>query len=110
MEKSNEEALFRGRSSRSCVRIGCQLYLSNFRRLLKSSWIPAVLFAVCYSAIGTIAVIQYPRLNLNAFVNPESTYTLLDDYMAIFIVSALALVLGGIMEVATYSCTFRMLD
>lgn len=110
MEKSNEEALFRGRSSRSCVRIGCQLYLSNFRRLLKSSWIPAVLFAVCYSAIGTIAVIQYPRLNLNAFVNPESAYTLLDDYMAIFIVSALALVLGGIMEVATYSCTFRMLD
>ncbi len=110
MENSNEEALFRGRSSRSCVRKGCQLYLSNFRRLLKASWIPAVLFAVCYSVIGTIAVIQFPRLNLNAFVNPETAYTLLDDYIAIAIASLLALVLGGIMEIATYSCSFRLLD
>ena len=110
MENSNEEALFRGRSSRSCVRKGCQLYLSNFRRLLKASWIPAVLFAVCYGVIGTIAVIQFPRLNLNAFVSPETAYNLLDDYIAVAIASLLALVLGGLMEIVTYSCSFCLLD
>ena len=110
MENNNEEALFRGRSSRSCVRMGCRLYLSNFRRILKSSWIPALLFAVCNSVVGTIAVIQYPRLNLNAFVHPQQMPALFDDYLAIFTVSALAFLIGGLMEVATYSCSFRLLD
>ena len=110
MENSNEEALFRGRSSRSCVRMGCQLYLSNFRRLLKATWMPAVLFALCFSVVGTIAVIQYPRLNLNAFVNPETAYTLLDDSLAIFVLSAVAIFAGGLVEIATYSCAFRLLD
>ena len=71
---------------------------------------PAVLFALCFSVVGTIAVIQYPRLNLNAFVSPETAYTLLDDYLAIFVLSAVALFAGGLVEIATYSCAFRLLD
>lgn len=110
MENNNEEALFRGRSSRSCVRMGCRLYLSNFRRILKSSWIPALLFAVCNSVIGTIAVIQYPRLNLSAFAHPDQMPAMFDDYMAVFAISAVAFLIGGLMEVATYSCSFRLLD
>lgn len=35
---------------------------------------------------------------------------LFDDYLAVFAVSALAFLIGGLMEVATYSCSFRLLD
>lgn len=109
MEKTSKDALFRVRSSRSCVRKGCQLYLSNFRRIVKASWLPATLFAVCVSILGTIAVIQYPRLNLTALVNPDSMPLLFDNYMVVFAVSLLAFIVGGLMESATYSCMFRLL-
>ena len=110
MENTKEDALFKGRSSRSCVKMGCSLYLSNFRRILKASWIPAAGFALCASVLGSIAVIQYPQLNLQAYVNTQSLPSLLESYLAVFVISLLALVVGGLAEAATYSRAFDMLD
>lgn len=110
MENTKEDALFKGRSSRSCVKMGCSLYLSNFRKTLKASWIPAAGYALCASLLGLIAVIQYPQLNLQAYVNPQSLPSLFESYLTVFVVSLVALVVGGLAETATYSRAFEMLD
>ena len=110
MENTNEDALFRARSPRSCVRLGCQLYLSNFRRLAKATCLPAAVFAIATGVLDTITVIQFPRLNIAALVNPETAYTLLADYLALAVAALCAFVVGGLAEASAYGTTFKMLD
>ena len=110
MENTKEDALFRARSPRSCVRLGCQLYLSNFRRLAKATCLPAAVFAIAYSVLATIMVIQFPRLNITSMVNPETAYQHLSDYIALALVALVAIVVGGLAEVGSYGTTFKMLD
>lgn len=109
MENSNEEVLFRSRSSQSCIRSGYKLYLSNFRKIFKAAWIPALLYALCFSALTTISVIHFPRLNIGVAVNPQSLMTAMDGYRAIFAVFVIAVVLGGVAEILFYASGFRLL-
>lgn len=57
MEKNNEEHLLKIRSARAIVLTGFRLYLGNFRRILRFTWLPALLCALV-SALYTNAIIS----------------------------------------------------
>ena len=103
MEKSNSEALLKSRSSRSCIRTGYHLYMSDFRSIVRRSWIAALFYGLCFSALVTILVIFYPRLNLSVFINPHSLSMVVSDYMTIFVVTLLAVIAGGAAEIILYA-------
>ena len=103
MEKSNSEALSKSRSSRSCIRTGYHLYMSEFRNIAKRSWIAAIAYGLCFSTLATILVIYYPRLNLSVFVNPQSIGTLVSDYILIFAITLAAIIAGAIAELILYA-------
>ena len=103
MEKSNSEALLKSRSSRSCIRTGYHLYMSDFRGIVRRSRIAALFYGVCYSALVTILVIFYPRLNLSVLVNPHSLPMVISEYMTVFAATLLALIMGGIAELILYA-------
>lgn len=54
MEKDKEEILFKDHSSRSCISLGYRLYMSNFKRIFRASWLAAIVFAVVFSIGGTM--------------------------------------------------------
>ena len=103
MEKSNSEALSKSRSSRSCIRTGYHLYMSEFRSIAKRSWIAAIAYGLCFSTLATILVIYYPRLNLSVFVNPQSIGTVVSDYIMIFAITLAAIIAGAIAELILYA-------
>ena len=63
MEKEQEDILQKDRSVRACISSGYRLYMSNFKRILRYSWVAAILYAVISSMAGTI-MITHPQLTL----------------------------------------------
>ena len=45
MEKEKEDILLKDRSSRACISAGYRLYMSNFKRIFRASWLAALFFA-----------------------------------------------------------------
>ena len=103
MEKSNSEALSKSISSRSCIRTGYRLFMSEFRSIVRRTWISAFAYGLCFSALATILVIFYPRLNLSVLVNPQSLSYVVSDYLTIFGVTLAAIIVGGIAELILYA-------
>ena len=103
MEKSNSEALSKSRSSRSCIRTGYHFYMSEFRSIVRRSWIAALAYGLCFSTLATILVIYYPRLNLSVLVNPQSLTTVFSDYIMIFAITLAAIIVGAIAELILYA-------
>ncbi len=58
MEKDKEDILLKDRSSRACISAGYRLYLSNFKRIFRASWLAALLFAIVTSAGGTLMILR----------------------------------------------------
>ena len=58
MEKDKEDILLKDRSSRACISAGYRLYLSNFKRIFRASWLAALLFAIVISAGGTLMILR----------------------------------------------------
>lgn len=63
MEKDNEGILLKDRSSRACISAGYRLYVSNFKRIFRYSWVAALIFAVMISISGTFMILR-PRLSV----------------------------------------------
>ena len=63
MEKDQDSILMKDRSGRACISAGYRLYMSNFRRIFRYSWLAAVIFALSVSVGGTIMILR-PRLAL----------------------------------------------
>ena len=103
MEKSNSEALSKRRSSRSCICTGYHFYMSEFRSIVRRSWIAALAYGLCFSTLATILVIYYPRLNLSVLVNPQSLTTVFSDYIMIFAITLAAIIVGAIAEIILYA-------
>ena len=108
MEKSNSEALLKSRSSRSCIRTGYRLFMSQFRDIIRRSWIAALFYGLCFSVLVTILVIFYPRLNLSLVVNPQSLPNVISQYMAIIAATLVAIIAGGIAELVLYAQGFNI--
>ena len=62
MDKQDKMRLMKPRSYRMVLAKGFILYLENFRRLFKASWIMALVFALCSGALGTLTAILLPEL------------------------------------------------
>lgn len=62
MEKETEGILLKTRSSRACMAEGFRLYLGQFKRIFRYTWLVAIFFAVVNGLFGTYYVMEYPRL------------------------------------------------
>ncbi|MBO4825751.1 MAG: hypothetical protein J5506_00745 [Prevotella sp.] len=58
MEKDQEDILLKDRSSRACISAGYRLYMSNFKRIFRASWLAALVFAALVSVGGTMMILQ----------------------------------------------------
>ena len=64
MEKDNENILFKSRSSRACIRDGYRYYFSHFKRIFKTTWLLAIVFAVLSAAASAMPILLSPNLTL----------------------------------------------
>ena len=62
MEKEKESILLKSRSSRACIADGFRLYLGQFKRIFRYTWVVALVFAVVNGLFGAYFVTEYPRL------------------------------------------------
>ena len=62
MEKETEGIWLKSRSARACIADGFRLYLGQFRRIFRYTWVVALIFAVVNGLYGTYFVTEYPRL------------------------------------------------
>ena len=76
------------RSPQSCISNGYRLYVSSFRSIFKASWPAALLFAVCFSGLVTVWLMQKGLVGLIV------TFA----------------VLGLMCEIAFYSAGIRLFD
>jgi len=63
MEKDQDSILQKDRSGRACISAGYRLYMSNFKRIFRYSWVAALVFALVVSISGTIMIVR-PSLAL----------------------------------------------
>ena len=62
MEQKNELQLFRMRSNRGAIADGYRLFLSNFRPLLRATWIVAVVYALITAIFTKCYITLLPQL------------------------------------------------
>lgn len=62
MEKENESILLKSRSPHATIAAGFRLYLGQFKRIFRYTWVIALLFSVVCGLFGTYYVMEYPRL------------------------------------------------
>ena len=62
MEQEEKIILQKARSYRGILSAGTHLYISNFRRFLKASWLTALIYAFINAALGTLTAIKVPEL------------------------------------------------
>lgn len=101
-----ENGLMRRRGAGSCIRTGYGLYADNFKSILKSSWIPALVYSLIYAAIGALCVIYIPEMavtTLRGGVSGTETTLLPQTMLAVLIIA------GGLVEIVFYSCGMSLL-
>lgn len=66
MEKEIKDTVIKSRSIASCVTTGYRRFTSCFRRIVRQTWLPAVIFAAVYSAVATWLLLktESPLLSL----------------------------------------------
>ena len=60
MEKQHDTTSLKVRSYRSVLAVGFQHYNEMFRAFFKASWLTALIFALCFGALGTLLLITFP--------------------------------------------------
>ena len=68
MEKDSENILLKSRSSRACIRDGYHFYFSNFKRIFRTTWLIAVVFAVLTAAVSAMPVLLSIELTLTGLL------------------------------------------
>lgn len=77
MEKETDESLLRPRSARACIASGVRLYLGQFRRIFRATWVYQLCFAVGSGVAEALLVGYYPLLVLALMVAWYIIYRLL---------------------------------
>ena len=62
MEKEKEETLIKSRSPRACIASGFKLYLGQFKRIFRATWMLQLVFAVVSGTAEALLVVYYPLL------------------------------------------------
>ena len=68
MEKDSENILLKSRSSRACIRDGYHFYFSNFKRIFRTTWLIAIVFAVLTAAVSAMPVLLSIKLTLTGLL------------------------------------------
>ena len=96
MEKRQEEPLMKERSPRASLTAGFQLYMGNFRRIFKSTWLAGLITSVIAGATGTVAFVYWPELVSRIFSNVATAWQYADQYRLLLIIIALLTVLSTV--------------
>ena len=64
MKKETEPSAFHVRSSQAVISAGYKLYMSNFRKMLRSSWLAALAYALCTGLLGSFTMSQIPQFTM----------------------------------------------
>ena len=64
MDNKNELAVFHARSTQGVISAGYKLYMANFRKLLRSSWVVAIIYALCMGVLGSYYIAEMPQLTV----------------------------------------------
>lgn len=64
MEQNIDSQLYRRRSSGACIADGYRLYVGNFLKIFRSSWIAALFYAISVSIVCKLYISQMPLLQI----------------------------------------------
>lgn len=111
MEKATEGILMKNRSYNSSLTAGYKLYTDNFKKILKASWLWAVLYAAACSILGTLSSIELPRFVLMTMASTSSEMPLYEnpEYITICLSFLAVIIIGGIIEITFYSSGVSLL-
>lgn len=62
METNTSLSLAKGRTAPGCIRDGYQLYMANFFKIFRKSWIAAIVYAIAFSLMTSFFINEYPRM------------------------------------------------
>jgi len=94
MSKSKENLqVFLPRSSRAAIRDGYRLYMGNFRKIFRASWITALVYAVVTSIVSALYIEQLPLFYIAQMMGQAAPQSLLEKTAF----SVLALCGGGLL-------------
>ena len=106
MEKDKEGILLKSRSSRACIAGGFRLYLGQFRRIFRYTWVAALIFAVVNGIFCTYYVTEYPRLMV-ALQTGSAGWAQQVDMSVVMMAGALLVLMACIL---LWSYVFSMLN
>lgn len=94
MEKTQDEILFKARSYRGVVRTALHLYIDNFRRIFKASWLLTLIYALAAAVTGTLVTGQVVPVALQMLALPMFRGFIARDHWMLFAAVALLLLLA----------------
>lgn len=109
MESVSETTAMKSNSTVASIKLGYRLYAINFKRIFKASWLFALLFALACAAIGPILSVKMPAIVTQAAAHPEAVMQLGREYLGLFALCLVLVVVGGIIEAVFYSSGFSLL-
>ena len=107
MEKNNDDILMKSRSAGAAVRDGLRLYTGNFRKILRCTWLVALVLSVAegvyashtLSMMATVMAVTSGRGPIDTSALPLTSSMLL----------ALGFILSLLLSLLFFSCGFSML-
>lgn len=100
---------FKSRSAVAAITLGYRLFATNFKSLFKASWLLSLVFGLFCAAVGTILTVSLPSVVSEAVARPEAAQALGARYVGLLSLSAVLLVVGGLVEIVFYSCGFSLI-
>lgn len=109
MENQTNAILMKSRSASACIKEGYGLYTGKFRKTMAASWHFALLYALACSAICTIMTVSLPKVTAQAIGADTLQAAMPKGAVAIACAIGVFVIVGGLLEVATYSCALAKL-
>lgn len=101
MQKETSEPLMKERSTRASLTAGFLLYMENFRRIFKSTWIVALIASLVSGVGATVAFIWWPELIAKIFSDMPHAYMYADQYRTLLII-IVVLMLLSVLTIAVF--------
>lgn len=109
MEKQTEASAMKSNSVGASIKLGYGLYTSHFSNTFRATWLPALLFSVCFAALGVLSVVKLPALTTAGVQNEAQLQVLGRDYVWLLAAFGVLTVVGGLIETVFYSCGLSLL-
>ncbi len=109
MEKQADVSAMKSNSVGASIKLGYGLFASNFSNTFRATWLPALLFAVCFAAIGVITVTEIPGIMVSGTQNGTPVPAQARQYIGLLTASGVLVIVGGLIETVFYSCGLSLL-